>query len=84
MQVEAAMWCDLIQTLGKPMDMIRVTSSAISAIGYDSATMRMKIQFVQGHTYDFCGVPSHVFQRLRDAGSKGRYYNDHIGDRYQC
>lgn len=52
------------------MDMIRVTSSAISAIGYDPASMRMKIQFVQGHTYDFCGVPSHVFQGLRDAGHK--------------
>ncbi|WP_415916609.1 KTSC domain-containing protein [Xanthomonas arboricola] len=41
------------------MDMIRVTSSAISAIGYDLANMRIKIQFVQGHTYDFCSVPAH-------------------------
>ncbi|MEA9554616.1 KTSC domain-containing protein [Xanthomonas nasturtii] len=65
------------------MDMIRVASSAISAIGYDPASMRMKIQFVQGHTYDFCGVPSHVFQRLLNAGSKGGYYKDHICDCYQ-
>ncbi|WP_219820275.1 KTSC domain-containing protein [Xanthomonas arboricola] len=78
------MWSHLIQAIGKSMDMIRVASSAISAIGYDPAGMRMKIQFVQGHTYDFCGVPSHVFQGLRDAGSKGRYYNDHIRDHYQC
>ncbi|MGW8276219.1 KTSC domain-containing protein [Xanthomonas axonopodis] len=66
------------------MDMIRVASSAISAIGYDPVSMRMKIQFVQGHTYDFCGVPSHVFQGLLNVGSKGVYYNDHIRDRYQC
>ncbi|SON98220.1 KTSC domain-containing protein [Xanthomonas citri] len=46
--------------------------------------MLMKIQFVQGHTYDFCGVPLHVSQGPRDAGSQGRYYNDHIRDRYQC
>ncbi|CTP93187.1 KTSC domain-containing protein [Xanthomonas graminis] len=66
------------------MDMIRVSSSAISAIGYDPASMRMKIQFVQGHTYDFCRVPAHVFQGFLNAGSKGGYYNDHIRDRYQC
>ncbi|MCC4616573.1 KTSC domain-containing protein [Xanthomonas campestris pv. asclepiadis] len=66
------------------MDMIRVTSAAISAIGYDPTSMRMKIKFVQGHTYDFCGVLLHVFQGRRDADSKGRYYNDHIRDRYQC
>ncbi|WP_338338364.1 KTSC domain-containing protein [Xanthomonas citri pv. bilvae] len=30
----------------------------------------MKIQFVQGHTYDFCGVPSHVFQGLLNAAQK--------------
>lgn len=40
------------------MDMIRVTSLAISAIGYDPASMRMKIQFVQGHIYDLCSVPT--------------------------
>ncbi|WP_029818188.1 KTSC domain-containing protein [Xanthomonas campestris pv. olitorii] len=66
------------------MDMTRVASSAISAIGYDPGNMRMKIQFVHGHTYDFCGVPSHVFQGLLKAGSKGGYYDDHIRDRYQC
>lgn len=66
------------------MDMIRVSSSAISAIGYDAATMRMKITFVQGHTYDFCMVPASVFNGLLHANSKGRYYNDHIRDRYQC
>ncbi len=66
------------------MDMIRVVSSAINAIGYDPATLRMKIHFVQGDTYDFCGVPAHIFQGLFIANSKGRYYNEHIRDRYQC
>ncbi|NIJ82133.1 KTSC domain-containing protein [Xanthomonas cannabis] len=66
------------------MDMIRVISSAIMDIGYDPASMRMKIQFAQGHAYDFCRVPSHKFQGLHDAASKGRYYDDHICGRYQC
>lgn len=66
------------------MDMIRVSSSAIITIGYDASTRRMKIQFVEGHTYDFCGVPESVFSGLLRASSKGTYYNDHIRDRYQC
>jgi hypothetical protein len=66
------------------MEMIRVSSSAITAIGYDAATRRMKIQFSAGYTYDFCGVPESVFNGLLRAGSKGTYYNDHIRDRYQC
>jgi hypothetical protein len=66
------------------MDMIRVSSSAISSIGYDPTTMRMKIHFMQGHTYDFCHVPAHVFNGLLNAVSKGAYYNDHIRDRYPC
>ena len=66
------------------MEMIRVSSSAIAAIGYDPSTGRMKVQFVQGDTYDFCGVPEGVFNGLLNARSKGSYYNDYIRDRYQC
>lgn len=64
--------------------MIPVSSSAISAIGYDPATMRMKIRFKDGGTYDFCSVPQRVFTTFLRASSKGTYYTDHIRDRYQC
>lgn len=66
------------------MDMLRVFSSAISEVGYDAATQHMKIAFVQGRTYDFCGVPESVFDGLLKAASKGRYYDEHIRDRYPC
>jgi len=66
------------------MHMIRVNSSAISAIGYAPQSRRMKITFTQGHTYDFCRVPQNVFDGLLHATSMGSYYNIHIKDRYQC
>lgn len=66
------------------MQMIRINSSAMVAVGYDPQAHRMKITFTQGHTYDFCGVPQHVFDGLMRAVSKGGYYNNHIKDRYQC
>jgi hypothetical protein len=64
--------------------MIRVISSAMTAVGYDPSSRRMKITFTQGHTYDFCRVPQHVYDGLMHAMSKGTYYNDHIKDRYPC
>ena len=66
------------------MQMVRVNSSAIVAIGYDEQTARMRIQFQQGHSYDFCRVPPHVNAAFMRTYSKGNYYNEHIKDRYQC
>jgi hypothetical protein len=66
------------------MEMINVHSSCMRAVGYDPTTRRMKITFTEGKTYDFCGVPEHIFNGLLSASSKGTYYNTHIRDRYQC
>nr|WP_224789783.1 KTSC domain-containing protein [Pseudomonas fluorescens] len=64
--------------------MVPVRSSAISAVGYDAITQRMKITFKQGRTYDFCQVPPEVHQGLMNAPSVGVYYGRVIKDRYQC
>lgn len=66
------------------MQMISVSSSAISAVGYEPSTRQMQIRFKQGRTYTFCRVPQHVFDGLLSAESKGRYYDHHIRDRYHC
>lgn len=66
------------------MEMIAVRSSAMTAVGYDPATRRMRIRFEQGHSYDFCNVPVAIHNGLIAAVSKGSYYNQHIRDRYQC
>jgi KTSC domain len=66
------------------MEMIPVRSSAIRAVGYDPTNLRMRIIFAEGHGYDFCRVPSYIFEGLLRASSKGGYYNQYIKDRYQC
>lgn len=66
------------------MEMIRVSSSAISAVGYDPDMMQMRIKFKDGKTYTYCGVPEHIVTGLLGAGSKGGYYRNHIKDRYSC
>lgn len=64
------------------MEMVRVNSSAISAVGYDPVTNRMKITFKQGKTYDFCRVPLNSYQGLINAPSKGGYFDRVIKDCY--
>ncbi|MCY0389863.1 KTSC domain-containing protein [Robbsia sp. Bb-Pol-6] len=64
--------------------MVFVRSSAVSAVGYDALSMRMRIRFVEGRSYDFCGVPPSIYQGLLNSFSKGSYYNQHIRDRYRC
>lgn len=66
------------------MEMIRVNSSAIDAIGYDPNTQQMRIRFKHGGTYSFCRVPQSIFDGFLSSSSKGTYYDRHIRDRYQC
>ena len=66
------------------MEMIRVNSSAISAVGYEPSTQQLQIKFTQGHTYTFCRVPAAVYEGLMRSGSKGSYYDSQIKGRYHC
>lgn len=66
------------------MKMISVSSSAITAAGYDESSQVMKITFSQGSTYDFCSVPKHIYDGLISASSVGIYYNSNIKGNYQC
>jgi hypothetical protein len=66
------------------MEMNPVISSAIDAIGYDAEKLQMAIKFKQGDAYIFCRVPEAIYLRLMSAGSKGRFYDNFIKDRYKC
>ena len=56
-------------------DMQPVSSSNISAIGYDVETQTVYVQFLNGSTYAYKGVPEHEFENLRTAPSVGSYLN---------
>ena len=66
------------------MEMIRVVSSAIDALGYDKDKQQMFIKFKQGDTYIFCRVPEGIHQSLMSASSKGSYYDNFIKDKFDC
>ncbi len=66
------------------MEMTRVTSSAIDAIGYEPSTMRLFIRFLNSGTYTFCRVPPEIFAEFIQASSKGGFYRSYIRDRFHC
>lgn len=66
------------------MNLVHVTSSMMTSIGYDAQTQQLTILFASGKRYTFCRVPSSLHAGLMNACSKGRFYNDHIKDRYHC
>ena len=62
------------------VEMIRVGSSFIRAVGYDGSTLYVEME--NGRTYDHPHVPYSVYACLTGAASKGRYYNRNIRGRY--
>jgi hypothetical protein len=64
------------------VNMIPVTSSNLSAVGFDHTNNTLRIRFHNG-TYDYLNVPSQVYQGLMNASSKGSYHARNIKDVYQ-
>lgn len=62
--------------------MVQVDSSAIDEVAYDEAARRLTIRFVHGGRYTYLDVPPRVARGLLAAPSHGRYFHDHIRDRY--
>ena len=62
--------------------MLRVSSSAIRLIDYNAQTAALRIIFHETGSYTFYAVPKSVYEALLYAPSKGRFFNDHIRDRY--
>jgi hypothetical protein len=57
-------------------------SSVIRRWDYDEAEQRLDIVFVSGKRYSYHAVPSRVARGMREASSKGSYFNRHIRDHF--
>ena len=58
------------------MHMVPVSSSNLSAVGYDNGVLW--IAFHSGSLYEYTGVPRHVHDELMRAESHGKYFHAHI------
>jgi KTSC domain len=58
-------------------------SSVIKYFSYDAATETLKIIFVTGMVYLYKNVHGKIYKMLKASGSKGRYFNSNIKDKYK-
>lgn len=58
-------------------------SSVIRNFRYDPAVRRLDILFVGGQRYAYYGVPRTIAMAMRNAPSKGEFFNACIRNRYR-
>lgn len=59
-------------------EMHYIDSSNVEAIGYDSGTQELHVQFLRSGTYVYYNVEEWVFEEFMQADSKGTYLNNNI------
>lgn len=55
-----------------------VASSNIMSIGYDVASETLEIEFQQGAVYQYYNVPKPIYDELKAAPSKGKFFASQI------
>ena len=64
------------------MNLIKVDSSMIYAVGYDEKTQILEVVFKRTGVYRYRDVPKDVYEQLMESDSKGSYMRDLIIDMY--
>ncbi|WP_169582510.1 MULTISPECIES: KTSC domain-containing protein [Microbacterium] len=57
-------------------------SGAIASAGYDADVAVLELEFTSGEVYRFYAVPPSIHRGLIGADSAGRFFREHIRDRY--
>jgi hypothetical protein len=65
-----------------PYERRLLTSSSLAEVAYDSDRRTLEVTFTNGRTYEYSGVPGHVYRSLLSASSHGTYFNEHMRSRY--
>jgi len=62
--------------------MVAVASEAIREIDHDATTHVLFVRFTDGDWYSYFDVPLDVYRAFLAAESHGRFFHEHIRDRY--
>jgi len=58
-------------------------SSNVAGFGYEETTQVLTVEFNSGSRYDYYDIPSHIFEGMKTADSKGKYLNVEIKGHYR-
>lgn len=63
--------------------MLPMNSSMANAIGYDSNTNILQIEFHNGAVYQYSEIDQDTWQDLHQADSVGKFFNENVRGKYQ-
>lgn len=64
------------------MEMLKISSGKLRAIGYDARERILQVQFEAGSTFQYSGVGEEVWRRLRSSGAAWSFYRDNIEEEF--
>jgi hypothetical protein len=64
------------------MEMIKVNSGKLRAIGYDVRERVLQVQLDDGTTLQYSAVGEEVWRRLRSSGAAWSFYRDNIEEEF--
>jgi hypothetical protein len=64
------------------MEMIKVNSGKLRAIGYDARDRVLQVQLDDGTTLQYSAVGEEVWRRLRSSGAAWSFYRDNIEEEF--
>lgn len=64
------------------MQLLRLDSTSLDRVGYDPDSKVLLVVFRDHSSYHYDGVPYAIFENLRQASSKGAYFNCAIRGSY--
>ena len=63
--------------------MVKVESSNIAAVGYDTSFGNLIVEFKNGNKYQYKKLPYELYENLLQAESKGRFVNENIKGKFE-
>lgn len=64
------------------MEMKRISSGKLRAIGYEARERILRVELDDGSVIDYAGVGDEVWRRLSNSGSAWSYYRDKIEEEF--
>ena len=58
-------------------------SSNIIRYSYEETNQILTVEFNSGSRYDYYDVPTHIFEGMKTADSKGKYLNSNVKGHYR-
>ena len=64
------------------MDMKRINSGRLRAVGYEPRQRVLRVEFTDGSAIEHLGVGDEVWRRLSSSGAAWSYYQDNVAEEF--